>query len=118
MLAVFGSKDEHLVDTGGRAYRGRASVQQLLDAGLEAEKVKTGTIWMGIDKVSARFQCMTIMLTMLKASCHVSNYGWYRAEHRSLSTGLYPQHGTRGRTKFMDIMGGEGPSTRDAGSVW
>ena len=57
MLAVFGSKDEHLVDTGGRAYRGRAWVQQLLDAGLEEEKVTTGTFWMGIDKVSARSQC-------------------------------------------------------------
>ena len=45
------------MDTGGRAYRGRALIQQLLDAGLEEEKVKTGTIWMGIDKVSARFQC-------------------------------------------------------------
>ena len=45
------------MNTGGRAYRGRALIQQLLDAGLEEEKVKTGTIWMGIDKVSARFQC-------------------------------------------------------------
>ncbi|KZV60116.1 FAD/NAD(P)-binding domain-containing protein [Peniophora sp. CONT] len=47
---IFGSGDDHLVDTGASAYRGQVHTKDLLDAGLKEETLRSPLLWMGTDK--------------------------------------------------------------------